>query len=1204
MYGDRVKHIFVVISLLCAGLAISSPAVQAGCEYDYPPFCFEGVDGSAAGFSVELMEAALEAMGQEVTWTLGQWSSVKGMLESGSVDCLPLVGRTPEREPYLDFTFPYMTLHGAVVVPADCDSILSVADLRGLTIGVMAEDNAQEFMLRSDYGVTLISTPTFQDALLLLSADSVDAVVIQRLVAMRLLSEMGLSELKVLDWPLMEFRQDFCFAVRDGNSQMLALLNEGLAIVMADGTYSHLHSKWFAHLQLPSSRSLVVVGDSNFPPFEFIDSLGEPAGLNVDLIRQTAAEVGLDVEVRLGSWTSVMSQLETGEADILSGMFYSPNRDTLFDFTQPHTIVNYVPVVASGVPPSSLDELNGLTVAVQEGDIAQEYLIENGFTGEIVVCTSQEEALSALIDGESDCALVARLSAEYFRENGHPSLIPGEVSLLSPGYCFAVKSGNQALLAELSEGLRVVVNTGGYRRTFEKWMGNYVEEETVSFAGVLRRSLVVIVPLIAVLLLVFLWVRLLRRQVLMQTQVMRRRESILNSTQRLTSIGGWEYNIAEGLIHWTRETYRIHGLTPGSNPQEAEESISSSIYCYLPEYRSLVESAFRKCVENGEPYELECRFKPLDSGEIWIRTGAKAVYENGSIVRISGFIRDITSEKENELSIAHLNRVLRAVRDISQLMVRETDTEALLKKAADILVEHRSYRAALLVSVDTDGVPVLWKHAGQIAPVAVMDEMFGNGITPRCFSTLSGVCEVIDRESTCNECPLWDGELDTVAICVHLDYGGVRYGFIEVTLDSGVEMDGEERELLAEMAGDMAYALAAIRTNEERIKAEADNVDLQKQLLQSQKMEAVGQLAGGIAHDFNNMLHVILGHARVLEQICHEDRAASSARGVIEGASRAAELTKQLLLFSRRQVMSLQVIDFNELVENLLRMIRRIIGEQIKLEWLPGDTAGSIHADRSMIEQVIMNLCVNARDAMPSGGRLTIKTMNVLVDSSFCATHSWASPGRFVLLSVSDNGEGMDRGTMDRIFEPFFTTKGPGKGTGIGLATVYGIVKQHDGMINTYSEPGKGSLFKIYLPVSDLAVEEERVCRDGPAYGGSETILIAEDDEMVRSLAKEMLENAGYKVLIARDGNEAVSVFRAADAVDMLLLDVIMPGLGGHEAMAEIRKLNPDVPVLFSSGYSENAIHTNFVLNDGLMLIQKPYSSNQLLKAVRRVLNR
>ena len=1321
-------RLFVPVLLFLWASVSANPAIQSGCEYDYPPFCFEDSTGSAAGFSIELMSAALSVMGYDVVYELGPWAEVKDLLAEGAVDCLPLVGRTPEREPLFDFTFPYMTLHGAVVVRTDCDSIHSITDLEGLTVGVMEGDNSQEFLLRNDYGVDIVVTPTFEDALLMLSDSSVDAVVIQRLVALRLLARMNLTGLKVLDWPISDFRQDFCFAVKEGDAELLAMLNEGLSVVIADGTFSYLHAKWFAHLELPSSRAVIVGGDRNFPPFEFLDSLGNPAGLNVDLIRMAAAEAGLAVDVRLDDFSSARASLSSGEVDALCGLFYSPSRDLDFDFSQPHTVVHYVPVVASGTPPSSLGELAGLTVAVQRGDIAADFLSESGFSGVILPCRSQEDALAKVVSGEADCAVVARLSAAYFMELYGWELVPGDVSLLSPGYCFAVASGNRALLAELSEGLRIVMSTGGYHRAFERWMGSYVEEPSASFREILRRSMVVIVPLAAILVWVVFWVWLLRRQVRLQTAKLERSRELLNTTQQITGTGGWEYDVSTGSMHWSDEIYRIHGMDVPADSRAGKDLIESSISCYIDGDAERIEKAFRSCLSRLNSYEMECRFRSLDGVDKWVRTAGRSVLQKGSISRVVGYIKDITEEKnardkasymgnllremeriahvggwefdastgkgtwtdevarihgvspleptsmergvsfykgeyrkrieraiENALTrgepydmelelttvtgeskwvrtigrpvsrngevvqlrgsfqditgmkesrerIAHLNRVLLAIRDVNQLIVRETSRESLLEKAARLMVEHRSYRSTLLVSVDKDGNPEIWKHSGLSDLMGDMDTLLSSGHVPGCFTMNISKCAVVEREETCGDCPLWKGEMNTAALCAPLDNAGTRYGFMAVSIDRRTQLDDEERTLLSEMAGDLAYALAGIRERENRLKAEEEREEMQKQLQQSQKMEAVGQLAGGIAHDFNNMLQVIIGHAQMLQDSCTVEEAASVS-GVLEGARRAADLTKQLLLFSRRQVMSLQSLDFNLIVENMLRMVRRIIGEHIRLEWLPGSSAGSVQADKGMMEQVIMNLCVNARDSMPGGGVLTIETMNVLIDSAYCSTHSWALPGRFVLLSVTDTGNGMDRETLDRIFEPFYTTKEPGKGTGIGLATVYGIVKQHRGMISAYSEPGKGSIFKVYIPLSEIHAEEVGSSHPDPVERGTETILLAEDDPLVRQLAMEVLERAGYTVLPAEDGTEAVSVFRANPSVDMLLLDVVMPGINGHQVMEEVRKISPDVPVLFTSGYSENAVHTNFVLHEGLTLIQKPYSSDDLLRAVRRVLD-
>jgi CheY-like chemotaxis protein len=325
---------------------------------------------------------------------------------------------------------------------------------------------------------------------------------------------------------------------------------------------------------------------------------------------------------------------------------------------------------------------------------------------------------------------------------------------------------------------------------------------------------------------------------------------------------------------------------------------------------------------------------------------------------------------------------------------------------------------------------------------------------------------------------------------------------------------------------------------------------------------------------------------------------------MLKAGNRAATLVRQLLAFSRRQVLEMRDVDLNEAVSDMLKMLRRLIGEHIALDFHAGHALGIVRADVGQMGQVLANLCVNARDAMPDGGTLTIETENVRIDEEYCQSHAWAKPGRFVLLSVTDTGCGMDSEILEKIFEPFFTTKGVGKGTGLGLSTVYGLVKQHEGMIHAYSEIGKGTAFKIYLPIVERLANGVGNKLEGDVAGGTETILLAEDDEMLRKLTRTILERAGYTVLTAGDGEEALEVFaQHADAIDLLLFDVMMPRLGGCAAYERIRGQRPGVRVLFASGYSMNAVHTNFVLEEGLALIQKPAQREDLLRAVRAALD-
>jgi signal transduction histidine kinase/CheY-like chemotaxis protein len=380
---------------------------------------------------------------------------------------------------------------------------------------------------------------------------------------------------------------------------------------------------------------------------------------------------------------------------------------------------------------------------------------------------------------------------------------------------------------------------------------------------------------------------------------------------------------------------------------------------------------------------------------------------------------------------------------------------------------------------------------------------------------------------------------------------------------------------------------------------------LESQLVQAQKMEAVGQLTGGIAHDFNNILHAINGYAQLAED--DTDRRHPARKSLTEirrAAERAAAMVNQLLAFSRRQLMEPSCVSMNDVISNLVTMLERVIGEHIKLHFIPGHQLSSVMADHTMIEQVLLNLCVNSRDAMPGGGILTIETENVLFDQDYCAQNVWAKPGRYVLISVTDTGAGIAPDVLEHIFDPFFTTKPEGTGTGLGLATVYGAVRQHDGMVRVYSELDKGTTFKVYLPAVQRRADIVGTKITGEPPGGTETILVAEDEDSLRDLAKQMLERAGYTVVAAANGKEAIRQFNEhAGEIDLLLLDVVMPEMGGRDVFDHIRERDPDVAVLFASGYSENAIHTNFVLKAGMELIRKPYRLHDLLERVRIILD-
>ncbi len=1007
-------------------LAADKPPIQSAAEIDYPPFSYVSPDGAATGFSVELMRAALAAMGRDVTFKTGPWPEVRTWLENGNIEALPLVGRTPERELLFDFTFPYMSLYGAIVVrKADIHDIWDLKDLSGRTVAVLRGDNAEEFLRREDRGVQIQTTDTFPAAFRLLSEGLCDAVVIQRLVALRLLRENGITDLAIVNRPIEDFRQDFCFAVTEGDRNTLALLNEGLALVIADGTYQQLHAKWFAALELPENRRIIIGGDHNFPPFEFLDENGRPSGFNTDLIRAIAVETGMDIDIRLGPWARIREDLGAGKIDAIQGLFYSPERDKTFDFTPSHIVNHCVAVVRKGSDvPGSAEDLAGLDIVVQKGDIMHDFAVENNLGESISTVDAQEAALRELADGRYDCALVARMTAFYWiSKYGWDHLEVGDDPLLSPEYCFAVPNGQKALLARLSEGLKSIQDTGEYRRIYEKWMGGY-QPLAPDFFSILRYAAIVLVPLGMLLAGFFVWNRMLRRQVTLRTEALRRSEEEYRDLFENAPVGIFRTSSQGKALLMNTTMARILGA---DSPQAAINyyaNIGTQLYV-RPERRETFLQLLR---EKGKVEDFEYEARTIDSRRLWLNMNAsvKAHQPDGSFF-IEGFTFDISERKK-----------------------------------------------------------------------------------------------------------------------------------------------------------------------------------LQGQLVQAQKMESIGRLAGGVAHDFNNMLSVILGYAELaLDRIAPENPLHEDMLEIQAAGQRAADVTRQLLAFARQQTIAPRVLDLNETVESMLRMLRRLIGEDIDLAWHPGPGLWPVKMDPAQIDQVLANLCVNARDAITDVGKITIETDRKSFDQAYCQDHAEAVTGDFVMLAVTDNGCGMDAKTLANIYEPFFTTKGVGEGTGLGLPTVYGIVKQNNGFMNVYSEPGSGTTFRLYFP-RHLAAPEKRaeLKADVIPTGSGQTVLVVEDDETILAMAEKMLESLGYQVLTAAGAAQAEASAAAHEGeIDLLMTDVIMPEMNGRDLSEKFKRRYPNLRVLFMSGYTANVIAHHGVLDDGVVFVQKPFSRKDLAMKVRQALS-
>jgi len=530
---------------------------------------------------------------------------------------------------------------------------------------------------------------------------------------------------------------------------------------------------------------------------------------------------------------------------------------------------------------------------------------------------------------------------------------------------------------------------------------------------------------------------------------------------------------------------------------------------------------------------------------------------------------------------------LRGVVEQSMVMLQDVSQLEVLRKSQQALVESETRYRNLFNSI-TDAVIVADPERRIVDANPAFTDLFGVSLDEvRGQPTLVLYAEQADFTS-----------FGTALATLQGDNTVIRS--LRLRRKTGEEFLGEVAAFqLKDGGGRLKGYVGLVRDISERGRLEA-------RLRQSQKMEAVGRLAGGVAHDFNNLLTIILGHTDLLLSKLQDDKSLhKSAEQIASAGERATALTRQLLAFSRKQILEPTVLDLNAIARDMETMLRRLIGEDIRLETVTQPDLGRVLADRGQIEQVIMNLVVNARDAMPNGGKLTIETANVALEEDYALDRPGARPGEYVMLAVSDTGVGMDAETKAHLFEPFFTTKGRGKGTGLGLATVYGIVKQSNGYIWAYSEPGRGATFKVHFPrVWDDLDTPEPPAKSVSAPSGAETVLVVEDEEPVRKLVRSILEAAGYTVLEATDSMETIRIAQEHNGhIHLLLTDVIMPGLSGREVAERVSSLRPDIKILYMSGYTDEAIARHGVLEAGIALLQKPFTPDVLKRKVVEALH-
>jgi two-component system sensor histidine kinase EvgS len=648
---------------------------------------------------------------------------------------------------------------------------------------------------------------------------------------------------------------------------------------------------------------------------------------------------------------------------------------------------------------------------------------------------------------------------------------------------------------------------------------------------------------------------------------------VLDAAPALIAVHDTDHNIV-----WANKAYL---KTTGLSLQEIEGKKCYSVWRLGKPCRGCPVTL---SIEDGEPHEAELTPQnqdhwPISQGS-WLSKSAPLKDAEGRVIVAVETAYDITDRKRAEDALKQLTTEL-ATR-IRQRTAELDEAGAVLRIAFD----HSPIGKAL---VAPDG--------RFLNGNAALCRILGYSKEELLTKTFQEVTHPDDLEADlANVKQVLAGEIDTYEMEKRYLHNGGNLVWAQLNVS-----------LVRDSAGQPLFFIAQIQDLTKRKQAEKEQEELRAQFMQAQKMEAVGRLAGGVAHDYNNMLSVIIGYSELsIDKMEPENPLRDDLKEILNAADRAKDITRQLLAFARRETIAPEVLDLNATVKSFLKLLRRLIGEDIDLAWNPGAGLWRVKLDPAQVDQLLANLCVNARDAISGVGKITVETKNIIFDEAYCAIHAGFKPGEFVMLAVSDDGHGMDKEIRDKIFEPFFTTKPLGQGTGLGLGTVYGVVKQNGGFINVYSEPDKGTTFHLYLPrhVGKAAKVQKQRTAEIP-YGHGETILVVEDEVSILNLTRKMLEELGYSVLTAgRPGDALQLAEEHAGKIDLLITDVVMPEMNGKELAERLRGLYPALKYLFMSGYTANVIAHHGILDEGIHFIQKPVSKKDLAAKVREALEK
>ncbi len=922
--------------------------------------------------------------------------------------------------------------------------------------------------------------------------------------------------------------------------------------------------------QAAGRSGLVIADDRAYPPFIYLDAQGQARGITVDIWRLWSRRTGVPIRFELMAWDQALAALRGGRVDAIGGMFHTRARERDFAFTRPlQSITTSIFFDRRLVGVKDVSDLAGFRVGVVRGDSAEELLASACPAATTVPFDDARSLVDAALAGTIR-VIVADAPVVHYYLAQHPDrerLSECGAPLAVNRLCAAVRRGDQETQRLVETGF-AQISDADIQAVMANWSGTIPERPVPWHDIALGVS--------AVLLLLggtLLWNVALHRRVTEATAVLHERNAELEQSRDALLASEADLRDSEAryravvesiedVYYRTDQTGTLRMLSPSGarllGYDSPEQMVGRPNYSFWaePERRAAMLQRLRA---EGAVYDYEVDLRHSDGSVVHVSTTTKLLLDDdGQLRGIEGIFRDIGARKAAETALRESEARFRAV------------------------FENAPYAITITRAADGSYLDV--------------NEAFARSIG-------------LSREEACRL------ERAPVKLTFAPDQGQAveRVGSSEpvVNVRASVTMpDGDQRHILlstapVSLAGeDCIIAMVVDVTAEERAVAERER--LREELAQAQKLESIGRLAGGVAHDFNNMLGVIIGHADfALQRMGSQDALQRDLSEIRAAAERSADLTRQLLTFARRQTVEPRLLDVNDTVSGMLRMLRRLIGENVELTWHPGTDLGLVRIDPSQLDQVLANLCVNARDAIADTGRVTIGTSRTTLSPADCAGRFGLEPGDYVCLSVTDTGSGMSAETLAHLFEPFYTTKADGQGTGLGLATVHGIVHQNGGFIDVRSALGEGTSFDLYLPRVDAEPPPEVVRAEAETLcGGSETVLLVEDDSSVLAMASMMLERLGYQVLAANGPEEALSIAATyTEPVHLLLTDVVMPVMNGRDLAETLLARRDDLRVLFMSGYTAGIIAQHGVLEDDVPFIEKPFGMGALSAKVRAVLD-